>query len=717
MDCLYTGGSKRWITNDTVGEAPFRCDDYPAFFIRLLMQRGVKTREDVERFLAPGPQHLHHPFLMKGMEQAAKRVVQAIERREKVLIYGDYDVDGVAATSILVDFLGKYGLEPEFYIPDRVEEGYGISDAAVDAISSSGFDLMITVDCGITAREQVESIQNRRLESGKPLDIIITDHHQCQEELHPRNVVAILNPHMPECSYPCKHLCGAGIALKLVQAVGILMGTTEACMKYMDLAALATIADIVDLTGENRVIASLGLKKMKSSCCLGIRALMDSAGILPEVIDSRKVAFILAPRVNAAGRMGDAKRAVRLFTTQDPIEAREVAEELSRTNSLRQEVQDAIFNQAVRMIESDENHKNRMVTVAWGEGWHHGVVGIVASKLVERYHKPAFVFSVEDGMAVGSGRSVPGYNLFQCMSSQSHLLVKFGGHELAGGLTLEASSLPAFREGVNRHAAENMPHEALEPSLDIHCILEPKELTVENAKKMSLLEPFGQGNPVPVLMVRDAEVRDKRRVGDGKHLRLKFSGGYGDVDAVFFGQGELEKYIRVGDRMDIAFHMGVNAWQGTEYLQLKIIDMRMDEKTVARNRFFMEAARRFELLDCDFEWLYNGINNHLVKADDITVHRNDLAAVYRYVTKHGIDRMSVADMFWHARAIADEFNTRMNYYKLMLSLLIFDELQLMDFSVQEDGSYRINRYENAGKVNLEESELYNYLQENTRKCG
>lgn len=320
-------------------------------------------------------------------------------------------------------------------------------------------------------------------------------------------------------------------------------------------------------------------------------------------------------------------------------------------------------------------------------------------------------------MAVGSGRSVPGYNLFRCMSSQSSLLTKFGGHELAGGLTLPAENLPAFREGVNRHAAENMPEGALEPSLDVNCIMEPDEITVQNARLLNLLEPFGQGNPVPVLMVRGVRITDKRRVGDGRHLRLKFSGGNGDVDAVFFGQGDLERYIRTGDRMDIAFNMGINVWQGTEYLQLKILDMRMDEETVARNRFLMEAARRFELLDCDFEWLYNGINNQLVKADDITVHRNDLAAVYRYVMKHDVDRMSVADMFWHARAIADEFNVRMNYYKMMLSLLIFDELQLMDFSVQEDGSYRLRKYENTGKVNLEDSELFTYLQENLGRCA
>lgn len=716
MDSLYTGSLKRWIIEDGNGECPLACDEYPAFFRRLLYQRGIETREDMDRFLAPDVNHLHDPFLMQGMDRAAERVARAIEQHESVLVYGDYDVDGVTATSILVRFLRRAGLQPEFYIPDRLEEGYGISDASVDAVCEAGYDLMITVDCGITASEQAEALLNRSLEAGKPLDIIITDHHQCHEGRLPQTY-AILNPHLPDCAYPFKFLCGAGIALKLVQAVGILMGNPEAYKDYLDLAALATIADIVDLTGENRVITRLGLEKMNRDCCLGLRALMDTSGVSRGTLDSRQVSFILAPRVNAAGRMGDAKRAVRLFTTDDPAEARTIAEDLNRTNSLRQEVQDNIFNQAVRMIEADEDFQKSRVTIAWGEGWHHGVVGIVASKLVDRYHKPAFVFSIEDGMAVGSGRSIPGYNLFQCMSSQSELLVKFGGHEQAGGLTLPAGNLPAFKEGVNRHAAENMTEEMAGPVLEIHGILEPGDITMANARRLSLLEPFGQGNPVPVLLVKGVDVADKRLIGDGKHLRLKLRTGGNVVDAVFFGQGELEKYIRTGDRLDIAFQLGIHVWQGTEYLQVRILDMRMDEKTVASNRFLVEAARRFELLDCDFDWLYNGINNQLVKADDITVQRDDLAAVYRYVMKHGIDRMSMTDLFWYARLIADESGRKMNYYKLMLSLLIFDELQLMDFSIREDGSYRLQKYENTGKVNLEESELFAYLQENTQKCG
>jgi len=716
MESLYTGGKRRWIVDGQDGDLPFKCDDYPAFFRSLLRQRGIGSREELERYLKPDARHLHDPFLMKGMDRAAGRVVKAIERRESVLIYGDYDVDGVAAASMLINFLRKAGLEPGFYIPDRAEEGYGISDAAVDAVLKSSYDLVITVDCGITAKDQAEAIQKGRLEAGRPIDIIITDHHQCHEGTIPE-VFAILNPHLPDCQYPFKQLCGAGIALKLIQTVGMLTGNPEAYTEYLDLAALATIADIVDLAGENRVIASLGLKKINDEPCLGIKALIETAGLSGSAVDSRRAAFMIAPRVNAAGRMGDAKRAVRLFTTNDPAEARAIAEDLNRSNSLRQEVQDSIFNQAVQMIEADENYKDSRVTVAWGEGWHHGVVGIVASKLVDRYHKPAFVFSVEDGMAVGSGRSIPGYNLFQCMASQESLLVKFGGHEQAGGLTLMAENLQAFREGVNRHAAENIPLEAMEPSLNIHCVLEPGDITLENAKLIGLLEPFGQGNPDPVLLVKGARVSDIRRVGEGKHLRLRFSNGYGGADAVFFGQGELERHIRVGDRLDMAFCMGVQIWQGAECLRVRILDLRMDEATVSRNRFLMEAARRFELLDCDFDWLYNGINNHLVNTDDITVQRDDLAAVYRYVAKNGMGKVSAADLFWHARVIADEFNIKMNYYKLVLSLLIFDELRLVDFSIQEDGSYRLVRYENAGKVNLEDSELFTSLQEYTEKCG
>lgn len=716
MESLYTGSLKRWVIEDKNEACLPKINQYPDFFSRLLRQRGVASQEDAERFLAPDAQQFLDPFLMNGMDRAAERIARAIDRHESVLIYGDYDVDGVAATSILIRFLRSAGLQPEFYIPDRVEEGYGISDASADVIAKSGFDLMITVDCGITAKEQIEAIQKGCLENGKPLDIIVTDHHQCHEGLVPETL-AVLNPHLPDCAYPFENLCGAGIALKLVQAVGSRIGKPEAYRAYLDLAALATIADIVDLTGENRVVTSLGLDKMNRDCCLGLKALMEAAGIPLGTVDSRRAAFMLAPRVNAAGRMGDARRAVRLFITDDPQEARSIAEELNRANSLRQEVHDAIFNEAVKMIEAEDGYQNDRVTIAWGEGWHHGVVGIVASKLVDRYHKPAFVFSVEDGMAVGSGRSVPGYNLFDCMASQSDLLLKFGGHEQAGGLTLPVENMQAFKEGVNRHAAEHMTQEMTEPSLTIHCVLKPEDITLENARLVGLLEPFGQGNPMPVLLVKGVEVVNKWQIGDGKHLKLRLVTGRGPVDAVFFGQGELGKYIWVGDRLDIAFNLCINFWQGAEYLQVRILDMRMDEATVARNRFLMEAARRFESLDCDYDWLYNGINNHLVKTDDITVQRDDLAAVYRYVMKHDMDRLDVMELFRHARLIADEFGRKMNYYKLLLSLLIFDELRLMDFTIQEDGSYRLQRYKTTGKVNLEESELFAYLQENTQMCG
>ena len=715
MESLFAGNLKRWITDDQVVENESH-PEIPELLIRLLGKRGIKSTDEIERFLKPDLSHLHDPFLMKDMDKSADRIILAIQNHDSVLIYGDYDVDGVTAVSILVRFFRTMGLNADYYIPDRIEEGYGISDTAVEIIGRGDYDLIITVDCGITARLQVEAIQENCRTGDKPIDIIITDHHQSYEELIPKSL-AVVDPHLSDCGYPFKHLCGAGIVLKLVQAIGIRMGSSDIYRKYLDLAALATIADIVDLNDENRIISKFGIEKMNLDCSLGIRALLNSAGVQPGKIDSSRVSYTLAPRINAAGRMGDAKMAVVLFTTDDAEEARKISEQLEKTNILRQEVQDSIFEQAVGVIESDKSYINDRIIVVQSNGWHHGVIGIVASKLVDRYHKPAFVLSIDADMAVGSGRSVEGFNLFKCMEACSSLLVKFGGHAQAGGLTLPAEDLEAFKSRVNSYAAENLSESLLEPKLNINCMIDQSDINMETVKQLNLMEPFGQGNNMPVLLLKDVVIADKKLIGNGKHLKLKLSINRQTVDAVYFGRGNLEKYIRIGDAVDIVFHMEINQWQNFEYLQIRILDMRLEEKTVKRNRFLMEAARRFELLDCSDEWLYNGINEKLVATDDILVKRDDLVAVYRYVLRQDLESAGIVDLFWHARKLADESGRNVNFYKFILALFIFDELELIDFSLQTDGRYGIKKYEGNRKVNLEESELFAYLQETTLNCG
>ena len=715
MESLFTGRLKRWITDDRqIGNESH--PGIPDILISLLNKRGIQTPNEIEQFLKPDMVNLYDPFLMKDMDKSADRIRLAVENHESVLIYGDYDVDGVTAVSILVRFFRSLGLNADYYIPDRVEEGYGISEAAIEIISRTGYDLMITVDCGIAARIQVDAIHEKCRMKGRPIDIIITDHHQSQEEFVPKSF-AVVNPHLPDCCYPFKHLCGAGIVLKLVQAAGTIMGNPEAYKNYLDLAALATIADIVDMKDENRIITKFGIDMMNNGCCMGIRALLSSTGIQPGTIDSGRVSYVIAPRVNAAGRMGDAKRAVILFTTDDEEEARHISEELEHANSFRQGVQNSIYEQAVGIIESDKDLLSGKIIIVHGESWHHGVVGIVASKLVDRYHKPAFVLSIEGDTAVGSGRSVEGFNLFQCMEACGSLLIKFGGHAQAGGLTLKADNIGAFKSRINAYAAENLSDSLLEQSLNINCIISPCDISMETAKQLRLMEPYGQGNNMPVLLMKGVAIADKKLIGGGKHLKLKISLNRQTVDAVFFGRGNLEKYIKIGDAVDIVFHLEINLWQNFEYLQMRILDMRLEEKTVKRNRFLMEAARRFELLDCDDEWLYNGINEKLVATDDIQIKRDDLAAVYRYILRQDMESAGIVDLFWHARKLADESGRNVNFYKFVLALFIFDELELIGFSLQNDGRYGIKKYEGNRKVNLEESELFAYLQETTGNCG
>ncbi|MCX7774366.1 MAG: single-stranded-DNA-specific exonuclease RecJ [Clostridia bacterium] len=712
MENYFLGSGKRWVFS----ECPERVSlgfkqDVPELLQKLLFQRKITNKEEAITFLNPTLEALHDPFLMEGMDLAADRIIRAITQKERILVYGDYDVDGVSATSILVQFFESMNAPIEYYIPDRVDEGYGISDAAVDYISSHDFELVITVDCGITARFQVDAIYERYSQKGKTIDIIITDHHQWNEQLMPEALV-VLNPHIPTSRYPFKNLCGAGLALKLVQAIGAKLQKPNAYHDYLDLAALATIADIVELNGENRIITKFGIEKIVKNPSIGMQALLKAAGV-ESLVDSYRVSFALAPRVNAAGRMGDAKRAVSLFTTKDLSEAEKIALLLNESNTKRQEVQDQIFKSAVQVIEKDARYRTEKVLVVHGTGWHHGVIGIVASKLVDRYHKPAIVLSVEEDKAVGSGRSIEGFNLFSAMEAVSNLLVKYGGHEQAGGLTLMAEDIEYFRVRINAYADDLIQQEMLQPTMTIHLPVNGKEVNLRTAKLLSRLEPFGSGNQMPLFCLKGAVILNKKVIGNGKHLKLTLGMEGQPVEGVYFNKGELDKAIVLGDKVDVVFSQEVNVWQNSETLQLKLYDLRLEEAKINRNRFLVKLARQVECLDCDENWLYNGIIDETVSLDDIKVNRDDLVIIYRYITKTEIKAFSLAELFIHARTLEQESKRNINCFKLLTALLVFDELELLSLELQQDGSYKVTWADNARKVNLEDSEILDWLREAT----
>ena len=707
MENYYLGNGRKWTyINKTVNrEITDKATD--ELINKLLYQRGLYTADDTQLFLKPSLGNLHDPFLLDGMKAAVDRILLAIRNKERILIYGDYDADGVSATSILIRYFKTLDLQVDYYIPDRVDEGYGISETAVEFISNSDFDLVITVDCGISAGSQVAEIVEKCKKRDKTIDIIITDHHQCNEELIP-DALAIINPHLPNSDYPFKNLCGAGVALKLIHALGICTGNARAFEDYLDLAAIATIADIVDLKGENRIIAKFGMEKILKNPCVGIKALLNVALSNKTQIDSYKISFVIAPRINAAGRLGDAGIAVKLFTTDDESKANEYAYYLNSSNIKRQEIQDKIFKDAIKIIESDSGYKDEKVLVVYHKYWHHGVIGIVASKLVDRYHKPVFVFSVENEKTIGSARGIEGFNIFKAMEQQSDILIKYGGHEQAGGLTISASNVELFRKQINIYADDLITDEMLIPETVIDIELKGKDISLKAAKQISQLEPFGCGNKVPVFCYKGAIIKGKKVIGNGQHLKIILEIEGRNIDGVYFGKGYLDKGIYENDKVDIVFTQEINDFRGAENLQIKLTDMRLSEETIETNRFLLEAARQAECLDCDENWLYNGIIDKIIILDDIAVDRAILVVIYKYISQKGTININTPDLFIHSGILKRETKININAYKFLLALLIFDELGLMEVVLDEQGNYTIRQPDAVSKVNLEDSEILNW---------
>ncbi len=711
MENYYLGNGRRWkyinqiYSREITDKNTNKSDE---LLENLLFQRGLLVSDDIKSFLSPSLDSLHDPFLLDGMKDAVDRILLAIDKKEKVLIYGDYDADGVSATSILIRFFRTMNMKIDFYIPDRVDEGYGISDVAVDFISENEYNLVITVDCGISARYQVADIVEKTAIKGKAIDMIITDHHQCNEELIP-DALAIINPHIPGSKYPFKNLCGTGVALKLIQALGIRTGNPRAYEDYIDIAAIATIADIVDLNGENRIITKFGIEKIHNNPCIGIKALLDVALANRTQLDTYGVSFILVPRINAAGRMGDASIAVKLFTTDDESEANEYAIYLNSSNMKRQEIQDEIFKDAISIIESNPDYEKEKIIVVYKENWHHGVVGIVASKLVDRYHRPAFVFSVETDKAVGSARGVEGFNVFKAMESQSDRLIKYGGHEQAGGLTISVSNLELFRAKINMYATNLITDEMLIPETVIDFQVQGKDIDLKTAKRVSLMEPFGSGNNRPVFCYKGAIIKEKKIIGNGKHLKLTFEIEGKNIEGVYFGKGYLDIGISLMDRVDIVFTQEINDYRDKEKLQIKLLDMRLTEETLKKNELLLKAARQVECLDCDVNYLYNGIIDKLIIFDDIVVDRDILIVIYKYISRKGAINLTSPDLFIHSGILEKETKININVYKFLLALLIFDELGLIEIVLDNKGNYRITPPDEVKKVNLEDSEILDWV--------
>ena len=533
---------------------------YAPLAAMVLASRGIGDDRQARSYLdcnAP----LLDPFLMTDMDKAAGRVGLAMSRGEKIAVFGDYDVDGITATCLLTDFLRRHGADVVSYIPGRLEEGYGLNPIAIHQLHAEGVKLIVTVDCGITAVSEAELCKQLGI------DLVITDHHECKQTLPA--AVAVVDPHRCDGGYPHKNLSGVGVAFKLASA---LCGSQETVLEeYADMVCLGTVADVMPLQGENRVFVARGLESLAHTKRPGIAALMAECGCAPETVSASSIGFMLAPRINAAGRMGQIDLAVELFLTDDPDKAAEAARGLCELNRQRQAVESEIYRQAVSMLPMG---KPPEAIVLADESWHQGVVGIVASRIAEEYACPTFLICLDGEHGKASSRSHGGFNLFASLSALSPLLESYGGHELAAGFTISRANIPEFRRQICALAAQYYTDDVPRTVLDVDCAVSPELLTLHNVDSLQMLEPCGNGCPKPVLMMKNLTIDRISMVGGGRHMRLRLCSGHTYLNAIYFSANPQTVSIQPGDLVDVAFTPQVNEFRGTRTVQMNVIDIR-----------------------------------------------------------------------------------------------------------------------------------------------
>ena len=575
----------RWTGGDYDADAAerLRGAGYSSLLSAVLAARGAVGPEETACLLERERRLSHSPMLMRDMDKAVERISRALTAGERMAVFGDYDVDGITATVLLVDYLRSRGGDCVFYIPRRIEEGYGLGCDALRTLRDQGVTLVITVDCGITGVEEARYAR----EIG--MDLVITDHHECKDTLP--DAAAVVDPRRPDCPYPFKHLAGVGVALKLVLALG--EQREEALFaRYCTLAAIGTVADVMRMSDENRTIVCRGLEAIANTDFLGLRALLRESGLLDKEITSIQIGFVLAPRINAAGRMGEAELAANLLLTDDSAQAERMARELCDLNRERQAVEQDIFAQAVDQIEAMPAGE-RSALVLSSEVWHQGVVGIVASRLSEKYSCPSFMIHLQNGVGKGSCRSYGGFNLFAALESCSDLLIDFGGHALAAGFNIRQEDIPAFRQRMNRCVRDYCNGEAPVSSLEVDVIVRhPEAMTLEEVEELGRLEPYGAGNVRPVFALMGAKVESIQSVGQNRHIKLRLSKGPCHFDAIFFSATAEECGVSAGSRVDAAFYLQINEFRGASSVQLQMIDLRPSVEPSGRERECLDLVER-----------------------------------------------------------------------------------------------------------------------------
>ena len=660
----------------------------PSLLAAVLSARGVKDADQARRLLSPALNPLENPMEMRDMDRAAGRIQLALEENEGIAVYGDYDVDGITATCLLTRFLEKRGGRITPYIPGRLEEGYGLNREAVSALAAQGITLIITVDCGITAVEEVA------FAASLGVDVVVTDHHACKEELPA--AVAVVDPCRSDCPYPFKGLAGVGVALKLAMAVAGPEGADDVLEEFCDLAAIGTVADVMPMTGENRTIVSRGLARLAPARRLGLDRLIRCAGLEDRAINAGTVGYALAPRINASGRMGCAQVAVELLLTQDPERAEELAQELCQLNRERQAIESEIFQESVRQL---ERAPQREVIVLADDRWHQGVVGIVASRLAEKYECPVFMICLDKGMGKGSCRSWGGRNLFEMLSRCAPLLENFGGHTLAAGFTVREENIPALAAALSRIVREQ--GEACPAALTVDAAVLPKELTIRAVEALDALEPCGADNPRPMFLLRGMQVQSVSQVGRGRHLKLRLESRGTPLEAIWFsagGQADLAQ----GCRVDVVFSPQINEFRGIRTVQLQIADIRP-----APSRAQMERAV--------YEKFFRGEPLTAGEARFLLPSRAEFAGLWRWLERQSISGGTVEDSLLRiARGVSRWAGQQEVPARTMLCLEVFQERGLIDLHTHV-GRIRITVRRPEEKVDLEASEILRRLREAVRE--
>ncbi len=676
---------------------------------KLLYERGYHTAAEASAFINLESELFHDPFRMQDMDKACGRIARALSLGERIVIYGDYDVDGVTSVSILYLYLTENGGNVGYYIPSRAGEGYGVNKEALKKLAEEGAKLFVTVDTGITAVSETEYAAQLGC------DMIITDHHECHGELP--DACAVVNPRRSDCTYPFKELAGVGVAFKLITALEYTLRknagqSTEGfleyvCKKYIDLVAIGTVADVMPLRDENRLIVSMGLGYINRSARPGVRALLDAAdggkSRQKKRATSSLIGFTLAPRINAAGRINTASLAVELFLTGSETKAAEIASELCEINRKRQYEENKIVGQIREKMESDPALGNDCVIVLDDESWHHGVIGIVASRITENYSRPSILISFEGDVGKGSGRSIKGLNLVEALSACGDLLIKYGGHELAAGLSIKRDKLPEFKKRINEYAKEHLKETDFVTDIDIDCELYPEEITLRQAEELELLEPFGISNPVPLFMMSGLQVISISPIGAGRHTRMILEKNGMKFPAVCFGASPDELGYAPGDVSDIVFNLNINEFQGNRSEQLVIRDIRLSgdsvsEKERLRNEY--EAALSGEIWACEAN----------------CPKREDFVSVYLRLKRglpDGHGSICINSLLYELNSTPGQSGP-INYARLRLALDILNESGVISLERIDTGragmeilGITVNNLEK--KVNLEKSCLYKRL--------